>query len=280
MSTAATGASSFRPRSGVLRPIVALVRRDFQIRRSYRIAFALDLSLGFLNLLIYFFISRTFVGASTESLGGAPSYFAFALIGIVLTVVIQAATTEIAHVLRQEQLTGTLEALATQPVSPTQLSVGLAALPVVFAMLRVVFYIAIGVVWLDLDVGGASWSGLLAVLLATGLAMLGVGIAACAVVLLVKRGEILVGMVMFGMGLLGGAFFPVSVLPSWLEALGRVVPTRFAFDGARDAIFTGGGWCDDVAFLLLFSVVVLPLSLLFFREALAAARRMGSLGQY
>ncbi len=280
MRSGAIDASSFPPSGRPTRAIVALVRRDFQIRRSYRVAFALDLALGFLNLLIYFFISRTFVDAPTEHLGGAPSYFAFAFVGIALTAVIQAAATEVSAVLRQEQLTGTLEALVTQPISAVQLALGLATLPFVYAMLRVVLYLVVATLWLGVDLAEASWVGFLAVLGATAAAMVGVGILSCAVVLLVKRGEILVGMVIFGMGLLGGAFFPVSVLPDWLEAIGRVVPTRFAFDGARAALFTGTGWADDVVYLLLFAALVVPPSLLLFREALAVARRTGSLGQY
>jgi ABC-2 type transport system permease protein len=280
MRSGVTAGSTFPLRRGLARPVVALLRRDFQIRRSYRVAFALDLFFGFLNLLIYFFISRTFLDAGTADLGAAPSYFAFAFVGIVLTVVVQAAASEAGAVLRQEQLTGTLEALVIQPVTSVHIALGLAALPFAYAVARVAFYLVIAALWLDVDVGRASWLGFVAVLAATGVAMLSVGIGSCAVVLLVKRGELLVGMVLLAMGLLGGAFFPISVLPAWLEAIGRVVPTRFAFDGARDAIFSGAGWGEDVAFLLLFSVVVLPISLLFFRQALAVARRTGSLGQY
>jgi len=280
MSSVATSASSSRPRAGVVRPVAALVRRDFQVRRSYRAAFVLDLVLGFLNLLIYYFISRTFVDVGTADLAGAPSYFAYALIGIVLGVVVAAATTEVAFVLRQEQLTGTLEALATQPVSAMQLSLGLAALPLAFATFRVVFYLLVAAVWLDVDVGRASWEGLAAVVLATALAMLAIGVASSAAVLVVKRGDALVGMVIFGMGVLSGAVFPVSVLPAWLGAIGELLPMRFAFDGARSAIFEGRGWGADVGFLLVFSAVALPMSLVLFREALAAARRSGSLGQY
>jgi ABC-2 type transport system permease protein len=280
MSSVATSASSSRPRAGVVRPFVALVRRDFQVRRSYRVAFALDLVLGFLNLLIYYFISRTFADVGTADLGGAPSYFAYALVGIVLGVIVAAATMETASVLRQEQLTGTLEALATQPVNAMQLSLGLAVLPIVFATLRVTFYLLVAAVWLHIDVARASWGGLAAIFVATALAMLAIGVTSCAVVLVVKRGDALVGMVIFGMGILSGAVFPVSVLPAWLGAIGELLPMRFAFDGARSAIFEGRGWSGDVAFLLVFSAVVLPMSLLLFREALALARRSGSLGQY
>ncbi|MGZ4402774.1 MAG: hypothetical protein ACXVRI_07990, partial [Gaiellaceae bacterium] len=98
--------------------IAAIVRRDFQLARSYRLAFALDLLLGLANLILYFFISRTFTGVGrTAELNGAPSYFAFALVGIVMTVVMTAANTSLGMRIREEQLTGTLEALVVQPLN-------------------------------------------------------------------------------------------------------------------------------------------------------------------
>jgi ABC-2 type transport system permease protein len=118
------------------------------------------------------------------------------------------------------------------------------------------------------------------VLLATGAAMLSIGIATAATVLVVKRGHSLAALAIFGMGLVGGAFFPVSVLPGWLEVIGHVVPTRFAFDGLRSALYTGGGWGTDALVLTAFAVVLLPVALWFFSRALRWATRNGSLSQY
>ena len=48
-------------------------------------------------------------------LQGAPSYFAFAVAGILVSLVVASATAEIAGRVRDEQLTGTLELLCAQP---------------------------------------------------------------------------------------------------------------------------------------------------------------------
>ena len=112
--------SKTRPRA-----IYALVRRDFAITQSYRVAFYLDIVLGVVDLCIYFFISETFPQA-TEDLGGAPSYFAFVAVGLAVTIVIGATSTQLAQRVREEQLTGTLEALTVQPLSATELSLGMA----------------------------------------------------------------------------------------------------------------------------------------------------------
>ena len=262
--------------------ILAIVERDFHIARSYRLAFVLDVVYGVLGLAVYFFISRTFGDVRPADLSGAPTYFAFAAIGIGLGVVIEAASAGVARRLREEQLTGTLEALLAQPVSPLQLCLGLIGFPFLFAVARSVFYLAIAAVWIRLDTSQADWIGMLAVLLAAGFALATLGILAGAVVLVVKRGEFLTASAVYAIALLSGSVFPISTLPGWLEAVGRAMPLRFALDGMRSALFNGksDGWASDVLVLLAFGIIGIPISVWIFSSALRAARRSGSLTQY
>jgi ABC-2 type transport system permease protein len=273
-------ASIFPPSIPRVPVVAAVVRRDYHVARSYRLPFALDLLYGVINLVVYFFISRTFGDVSVASLDGAPDYFSFAAVGVALTIVIGAATSGLAARIREEQLTGTLEALLAQPLTTMEIALGLAGFPFLFAIVRAAFYIVIAALVLGLDLSGTDWVGFVTVLLMAGMALSALGILFGAVVLVVKRGEVLAGMVTFGMGLISGAFFPVAVLPGWLEPLGAVVPTRFAFDGLRAAIFLGEGWGGDALALLAFTVVGFPIAVYAFREALEYSRRTGSLGQY
>jgi ABC-type multidrug transport system permease subunit len=266
-----------RPRRHV---VAAVVRRDYHVARSYRLPFVLDLFYGVLNLVVFFFISRTFSDASPTNLQGAPDYFAFAAVGIALTIVLAAASSGLASRIREEQLTGTLEALLAQPLTTTEVALGLAGFPFLFAIVRAAFYILLAAALLGLDLSGTDWIGFATVLLVAGVALSALGVLFGALVLVIKRGEVLAGMVATGMGLVSGAFFPVAVLPAWLEPLGAVVPTRFAFDGLRAAIFRGEGWGDDTLALLLFAAVSLPVAIFAFSQALGYARRAGSLGQY
>jgi ABC-2 type transport system permease protein len=259
---------------------MALTRRDIQIYMSYRLMMTLDLWVGVLDVVVYYFISETFAGATTESLGAAPSYFAFALVGIAVTVVIQAASLGIATKVREEQLTGTLEALVAQPVTTTELATGLCGLPFAISAVRVAVYLIFGALAFGLDLSHTDWVGFVVMLGTTALSMSAVGIATAAVVLVVKRGATIAGLVIFGMSLAGGAFFPVEVLPDWLEAIGQVVPPRFAFDGFRAALFEGHGWEDDALMLAAFTVVALPVSVWLFDRGMLYARRAGTLAQY
>jgi ABC-2 type transport system permease protein len=262
------------------RVVLAMFRRDILVTRSYRLAFVLDVVFGLLNLALFFFISRTFARVGGANLHGAPTYFAYASVGIAITIVVDAASAGLAHRIRDEQLTGTLEALLMQPVTTAEVSFGLAGFPFAFAMLRAVFYLLVAAVWFHLDLGRASWPGFALVLIVSGVAFSGLGVLLGAAVLVIKRGDVLVGLVIFAIGLISGALFPIAVLPAWLEPIGKVMPTRFAFDGLRAAMFVGSGWWTDVAVLTVYSVVGIPLAIWVFGRALNFAQRQGSLGQY
>jgi ABC-2 type transport system permease protein len=270
----------FRLRAPRPRVVAAVVRRDFADTRSYHLAFLLDSTFGILELATYFFISKTFGGFTPGDLQGAPTYFAFAAVGTVMATVITAATSGIGERLRREQVTGTLEALVTNPITSIELCFGLVGFPYLYALLRSIVYLAVAGVFMDLDLGNASWPGFAAVFVTSGLALSAFGILAGAVVLVIKRGDVLVGALVYGLTLVSGAVFPVSALPDWLEAIGELSPLKLSFDGTRAALFGGGDWGSDAAVLAALAAATIPVALVAFSLALSYAKRAGSVAQY
>jgi ABC-2 type transport system permease protein len=232
-----------------------------------------------MNLIIFYFISKT-VDLRSDSLQGASTYFAFALAGIVLTMVMQTATIGLARRIREEQLTGTLEVLVTQPITSVEMALGLTGFPFLFSVLRVSFYLLFAAFFLNLDVSHTSYLGLALILVASGAALAGIGIILGGVVLVLKQGEILASLVTFGFGLLSGALFPRTLLPEWLQRVGDLLPTRFALEGMRSALFEGDHWEGDLIALVVTAAVLVPASVVLFSLALRAVRRAGSLTQY
>jgi ABC-2 type transport system permease protein len=260
-------------------PVAAIASTDFLVRRSYRFALVYDLLWGVIDLILYYFISRVVGPVSESDLHGAPSYFAFALAGILVSLVIASAASAIGERVREEEMAGTLEALCTQPVSPTELAAGWAGFPIAYAAGRVAVYLVIAVVGLGLSISSVQWGGVLIMLIAASVAFLPLGVLAAAATVVFKRGQNLVGVVIFAMTFVGGALVPLSVMPDWLQAIGKVVPTGFAFNGMRGALF-GGSWAPDAALLIGVGAVFIPISLRLFAKALDRAKREGSLAQY
>ena len=271
---------NYRPRIPRVWVVSALIRRDFLTARSYRVAFVMDLAFGLANILVYYFISRALGDLTTRNLAGAPTYFAFAAVGASMSLVIQVATAGLARRIREEQLTGTLEALAAQPVTTTEVAIGIAGFPFMFAMLRVALYVLVAGAFLDMDLGNADWVGFIIILLGSGAALGAVGVLLGSFVIAIKRGDSLIVLTSFVLTLFGGAVFPRAVLPEWLQIVTVVVPTRFAFDGVRNALFLGGAWAEEATSLFLEACVLFPLSLVAFGVAVARARHNGSLGEY
>ena len=80
--------------------------------------------------------------------------------------------------------------------------------------------------------------------------------------------------------MLGGVFFPVAVLPSWVQWLVELNPIAHAVRGLQLAMFQGVSVRDlgkELAALTLFAVLLVPLALGARRWALRRARLEGSL---
>ena len=265
------------PRASVLG---AIARRDLSIARSYRLALLFDAFFGVVTLFTFYFVSETFDRPPSASLGAAPNYFAFVAAGVAVAVVTETASGGLARRLREEQLTGTLEALVVQPISAGEIALGLAGFPFLFASVRAPIYLVFGSVFLGLDLGHANWLGFAINMLLSALALGALGILLGAIILVIKRGEAFASVLTFGLGLVSGALFPVSVLPGWAEAIGRLAPPRYVFSSIRDSLFEGAVWTSDSTVLLALSATTIPLSIWVFSSALRWTRRRGTLGQY
>jgi ABC-2 type transport system permease protein len=273
------------PRSGHSRlgrrhAVRALVRRDWRITRSYRTALVTDLGFGFLNLVAYYYISKTLKVGLRSGLDGAPDYFAFAAVGVALSVVLQAAITGVSRRLREEQLTGTLEALCVQPISSGELAFGLAGFPFLFAVVRAFAYLLLAAAFLSLSLAHTDWLGLFVSFVVSGLALAALGVGLAAIVLVFKRADAIGALGTFGLSLLGGAFFPIRVLPHWLRPVADVLPTRYAFNAVRSALFGTGHWLGPVTALAAVGMVTMVIALAMFSAAVRHAIRQGTLNQY
>jgi ABC-2 type transport system permease protein len=265
---------------GLVHGIFAISERDFRQARSYRSALLLEFCVGIFGLAIYYFVARTFTGAPTASLGSAPNYFAFAAVGIALLVVLQGTSVGVTRRVREEQLTGTLEMLLIQPVRPVQLAFGFAGYPFVVSIFTATAYLLFADFALGTDFSEANWAELGVSLVVSGVASITLGVLIACAVLVIKRAEAMATFALTGLALLGGAYFPIAVLPEALQPLAKVTPTRYAFDSVRAALYQGGDWLGSILALTLFTVITLPIALVLFSRALDVAKRQGTLNQF
>src|SRR5262245_19804400 len=123
----------------------------------------------------------------------------------------------------------------------------------------------------DFPVNQANWLGAAMVLAASVLAFAGLGVLSASYSLLFKRGNPVKWLFLGVAGLVSGVMYPVTVLPSFLQAVARLVPVTYSLQGMRSALLQQASvlslW-PNLRALLLFAVVLLPVSLAVFSFAL------------
>jgi ABC-2 type transport system permease protein len=262
---------------------VAFFRRDRIIETSYRAGFVLRLGSAIVTVAVFFFISHSFGDATVSQIqqyGG--DYFAFVLVGVAMTEFLGQSVGGLGGSLRESQTTGTLELMLLSPsrlpVLMTSASLWLQA----SATIGATTYLVAGAL-LGADFSHADVVATAAALILTMIGFTGMGLLAGAVVILVKRGNP-VGWLLRGASVvLGGVFYPVEVLPAWLQALGAALPMTHALTILRGSILLGKGIADMIPSfiaLLVLSVGYFLLGLLACDAAIRYARTDGSLAQY
>jgi ABC-2 type transport system permease protein len=263
--------------------LAAFLRRDLAVDVSYRATFALQFVSTLFLLALFFYLSRVIdqpeFSASQHLKGG---YFGYAAVGLGLLQIAQVSLASFSRKLRDEQTTGTFEALMATPTSPSLIILSSAAYDLLRATFDGLVLIAAAILIFGLDIHADAGSIAVAVVALVGciglFASLGVAMAGLTVVF--KRTTALIGLVVTGLALLGGVYFPIEVMPEPIEAVAKALPFTWGLDVARASLL--GGDADPVQLAGLFGsvVILLPLALLGFRASLWRARRTGTLAQY
>ncbi|NPV58574.1 MAG: ABC transporter permease [Actinobacteria bacterium] len=263
-----------------MKKALAFLRRDFLIETSYRFNFLLSLAGMLFSVLIFYFAGRI-VDPSYVS-DTADDYFSFALVGMAMAMYLRAGLGSFAESVREEQMMGTLEAMMATPTSLSTIVLSSAIWRFLFTSLSVLAYLLVGAAF-GVSFAGANIPAALLLMALTVLAYASLGIVSASFIVVFKRGDPVNWVVSSLSILLGGVFFPYSVLPGWMQFFSRLLPMTWSLDGIRSALLKGSGfsslWREFLA-LAAIAAVLVPLSLGLFSLAVRHARRTGSLVKY
>jgi len=273
--------TSFREELGKLR---AFLRRDFLIAWSYRVGFLMEIVSILPQAVLFYFVSLLVDPRRIPSVGGIPtSYMAFVAVGIAVGPLLNVGMGRMISAIRGEQLMGTLESLLATPTSATTIQVGLVLYDLIYLPLRTGVLLVIMALVFGVDFRLSGLGPALAIVAALLPFIWGLGAASAAAVMVYRQASGLVGLGGYVLGVLSGAYFPLTLLPQWAEALARLNPVALALNGLREALLAGAGW--DAALARI--VVLLPVGAVTwiagtaaFRLAQAHERRAGTLGLY
>ncbi len=262
----------------------SFLKRDLSLSLSYRLSFLLQIFGIFFSVATFYFLSQLFGKALVPQLdkyGG--DYFSFALIGIAFTGYISLSLSNFAASIREGQMMGTLEIMLLSPTRLSAILVSSSLWSYLLATVNALIYLLVGTLIFGFSTSHVNIISALVVMVLSIASFSGVGILSAAVVMLVKQGNPISWLFGGVSSLLAGVFYPISVLPDWLEPVSRFIPLTYTLDAMRLAVLKGSSLAElrvDILVLFGFTVILTPLAFLAFRKALKRAKIEGSLTQY
>ncbi len=263
---------------------LAFLACDLRLELSYRFSFFLQFFGIFMSVFVFYFLGRLVGPAASPYLkeyGG--NYFAFVLVGIAFSGYFGTGLNSFASNIRQAQTTGTLEAMLVTPTPVSLIVLSSALWDYFMVTFQVLVYLGIGVLFLGLDLSHTNVPAALATLALTIVSFSSIGIIAASFIMVLKRGDPVTWLFNSVSSLLGGVYYPITVLPGWLQFVAALLPVTYALRALRLSLLQGASITQllpDLMVLAGFGVILMPVSLVTFRWAVQRAKVDGSLTHY
>ena len=230
-------------------------------------------------------LSITFIGAGTEAVTGqkidSGHMILYLLVGTLVWHYLSVVFDQVSELIAWERWEGTIEYTFMAPVTRFTHMVGQTLFSLVYGLLHTGIILGVVALFFQLDLREANLFGGAMMLVAGSLSFIGLGMVASVLPLLFpERGAQMTHVIQALLLLISGVYFPVSVLPRWMQPLTRLSPATYVLEGMRSALLDGVGTAalaPHLGRLLLIGVVAIPVGLAIFRQAEMYAKRTGKL---
>ncbi|MGI6296834.1 MAG: ABC transporter permease [Armatimonadota bacterium] len=267
----------------VLRQTWAFVFRDFHLQRRY-----------FSWMIVFMFYSLV-SSATVALIGVAAKDFRLTLnlvLGVLLWSFLSTMFSEIANSIAYERWEGTLEYTFMAPVSRLVHLLGVSLFAIFFAMVLGVVIVFGLSLFMPLSFSGTNWPGILLVLVSGSMAFAGLGLmAAILPVLSPEHGAQATNIFQGVLLLISGVYYPVKVLPQWLQPLSTFSPATYALSASRKLVGVDNpqstathlvsasvkAVVPELLILLIMGIILIPMGLWVFNIAETWAKRTGKL---
>jgi len=265
-----------------MRASYAFVERNINIVKRYWAWEVVWLTYSVVNSL-----SVSYIGFGMEKLGGqgVDSRFLvlYLAIGTIVWRYLSAVFYWVTDLIGIERWEGTIEYTLMAPIQRITHMLGQTAFAVVYSLLHTGVILAATVFFFDIRLTNANlWGGTL-VLIAGSFSFIGISIVGAVLPLLFpERGSQMTHVIIALLLLVSGVYYPVEVLPGWLQALSRLSPATYVLEGVRATLLDGAATLTLWPYiwpLLLIGTLTIPVGLRVFRAAELYAKRAGKLAR-
>ena len=266
---------------GTFRKAWAFIKRDFQSESSYKINYMLRVASSLLWIVLFYFLSKI-VDSSEASLVKYGELLLLCVDWPCLFPVFPAGARDLLGLDPARQATGCLEAMLSTQTAP-QACVLFSLCTLIESLVQLVIVLGAGVVFFDVDFTQTNIPAALMVFVLALLTFVSLGIMSAAGIVVLKKGDPVGWVLTSASMILGGAYFPIEVMPGWLQTIAKMIPATYALDALRLTMLRGYALRDVSTQVLVLGgmvLVLLPVSLKLFDAAVNKAKKDGTLAQY
>src|SRR3954449_7747937 len=211
-------------------------------------------------------LTVVFIAKGVEATGGrldVERQTASLLIGAVIWSYLGIVFEILTETVARERWGGTIEYTFMAPLPRAVHLLGMGAFAVLYGVLRTALLFAVVAVFFGLSFPEADFVAALVLLAVASISFVGIGMVPAVLPLISPEKGAQLGFVAQGMLLVvSGVYYPVSVMPDWMEWLAKLSPATYALEGIRSAVLDGasiGELGDQLWPLAGLGVVAIPL---------------------
>ena len=228
------------------------------------------------DILVWGFLTRYLNSVSHADFNFVPALLGAVLLWDFLTRVMQQLT----MALFEDVWTRNFLNFFASPLRTSEYLAGLLIVAVITSVLSLVAMLILAQIAFGLSflAYGAALAPFLMVLFLTGIAL---GIAACGLVLrLGPASEWLIWPIPMLISPFAGVFYPVTVLPAWMQAIALILPPSYVFEGMRSIVAGQPPPWGRLAIGGTLALIYLALSCVFFFAVYRSVIRNGLIARY
>lgn len=263
-----------------LRATYAFVERNWNLVKRYWGWEVVWLTYSIVNSL-----AITFIGAGMEQISGqtvdTQYLILYLLVGTLIWSYLSVVFDSISEMIAWERWEGTIEYTFMAPVSRPTHMIGTTLFSVSYGILRTLIILGVVTFFFQIDLSKANLVGAMILLLIGSVSFIGFGIVAAVLPLLFpERGSQMTHIIEALLLLISGIYYPISVLPDWLQKVSMFSPATYVLEAMRDAILYGKSTAELLPYvwpLVLMGFITIPLGLVIFGIVERFAKRTGRL---
>jgi ABC-2 type transport system permease protein len=256
-----------------------IIRRDAILFVSYRSQLVAQFVGPLFSITLFYYISHILTAKSIHSPGG---YFGFVTVGLVIVQILTISLGIMPIAVRQELVSGTIERFLVSTHGPINGILGTMLFPLINAFFSGTLMLTLATLIFGLPLAGTAVLAIPVALLGA-LAFMPFAFILVALVMAFKQASSASQFIVAGVAIIGGLYFPITVLPGWIRWASDVQPFTPATDLLRHLLVNAALVHPagvELLKLVGFVAILLPAGFMLLRASIRYGQRSGTIAEY